>query len=337
MWALLAEGPGRAALVEVPDPVAGPRGVVVRVDAALTCGTDLKLLARGHPMVPFPARVGHEFAGTVVEAGRGSRFREGERVTSAVTAPCGVCPSCRTGRENLCDTAFEEPLFGAFATLLAVPARLVEGGVRRVPDGLPSEAAALLDPLASVVRALSRIGKVRGRTVLLAGAGPLALMFTVLLSARGARVLVRGRRPRRLAILAAHGAEVLPSEGPVLEAVRAATAGKGTDVAVDAAGDATLLPDLLSCVGRGGRLLLFSGLPGDAFLSLPSARLHYDEVDVIGSFHYRPGDADEALALLVSGSLPVSALVDDRRPLASWREAFDRHASGEGMKTALIP
>jgi L-iditol 2-dehydrogenase len=281
MRALVVEGPGRARLVELPDPVPGPGEVVVRVRAALTCGTDLKLFRRGHPKIPFPAPLGHEWAGEVESVGGGVSFLPGERVTSSVTAPCGDCRECEAGRENLCATAFESPLFGAFADRLLVPARIVRGGLRRIPASLADEAGALLDPAASVLRGLSRLPSGPGATVLVAGAGAIALMFTVLLRAQGARVLVLGRRPARLAILAAHGAEVLDPEVDAASLVDAATAGRGVDAAIDAAGDPGRAATLVGLVARGGTLLLFAGMPRGTELAFPAARLHYDEVDVL--------------------------------------------------------
>ncbi|HEX2798372.1 MAG TPA: alcohol dehydrogenase catalytic domain-containing protein, partial [Thermoanaerobaculia bacterium] len=157
MRALVSEGPERLALREVATPRPGPGEVLVRVLVALTCATDLKLVRRGHPKIPFPLTLGHEFAGVVEVAGSGAPFAPGERVTSAVSGPCGRCDDCRRGRENLCATAFERPLFGAFADFLLVPERIVKNGLRRIPPGLSDEAAALLDPLASVVHALDRV------------------------------------------------------------------------------------------------------------------------------------------------------------------------------------
>ena len=151
-----ATGRSGIALREVATPEPGPGEVVVRVAVALTCATDFKIVRRGHPKFPFPLTLGHEFAGVVESAGKDAGFRPGDRVTSTVSAPVAYARTCRAGRENLCDTAFERPLFGAFADFLLVPERIVKNGLRRIPLGLSDEAAALLDPLASVVHALSR-------------------------------------------------------------------------------------------------------------------------------------------------------------------------------------
>src|SRR5438552_16977833 len=113
MRALVCEAPGEVRLRELPEPVPSAGEVVVRVGAALTCGTDLKLIRRGHPKVPFPVTLGHELAGIVHSAGSGAPFSSGERVAAAVTGPCGHCAECVGGRENLCATAFDAFLWGA--------------------------------------------------------------------------------------------------------------------------------------------------------------------------------------------------------------------------------
>ncbi len=217
MRALVSEGPERLALREVPTPEPGPGDVLVRMSVALTCATDFKLARRGHPKIPYPLTLGHEFAGVVEKAGAGVPFTPGERVTSAVSSPCGHCADCRAGRENLCATAFEKPLFGAFADFLLVPERIVKNGLRRIPPGISDEAAALLDPLASVVHALSRVEIAGGDDVLIVGTGPIAAMLFFLLRGKeekektsgvGRRIVVAGRRPERLAFFERNRAEV---------------------------------------------------------------------------------------------------------------------------------
>ncbi len=220
MRALVCEGPGSPVLRDVPVPACGPGEVLVRVRAALTCGTDLKIARRGHPKIPFPLTLGHEWAGVVEAAGPRAAWTPGTRVTSAVSAPCGSCAACRDGRENLCETAFDRPLFGAFADFLLVPERLARSGLRRIPDGMPDETAALLDPLASVVHALTRVPDTRGKDVLVVGTGPIAALMFFLLrgkdeNAAGRRVVVAGRREERLGFFLERGASAArigPSE-----------------------------------------------------------------------------------------------------------------------------
>ncbi len=310
--------------MERPDPAAGPGEIVVEVRAALTCGTDLKLLRRGHPKVPFPVTLGHEMAGVVSAAGEGSPFAPGSRVTSAVTAPCGTCATCRAGRANLCETAFEAPLWGAFADRCRISARLVRGAVRRIPDALSFESAALLDPLASVVHGLSRVAPQAGSRVLIAGCGPIGLLFFILLRGRGSEIAVTGLERARLALFAALGARIEGAEGPF-------------GLVVDTTGDPAYASSLAERVAPGGTLLLFAGMPGGSRLDIDAFRVHYEEVTVVGSFHYTPADADRALSLLASGEVPSEPLLSGTRPLAAWREAFDEVERGDVMKVVLIP
>jgi L-iditol 2-dehydrogenase len=141
---------------------------------------------RGHPKIPFPTVLGHEFCGRISAAGSGTSFASGERVTSAVTGPCGECHECRNGKSNLCSAAFDQRVWGTWAEYVRVPARIVRSGLLRVPDGLSPAAAALLDPVASVLRGLGRLPDPTGKTALILGAGPIALLFTALLIRRGA-------------------------------------------------------------------------------------------------------------------------------------------------------
>ena len=363
MRALVSEGPERLALREVATPRPGPEEVLVRVVVALTCATDFKLARRGHPKIPFPLTLGHEFAGVVEAAGPGAPFAPGERVTSAVSGPCGRCDDCRAGRENLCATAFERPLFGAFADFLLVPERIVKNGLRRIPPGLSDEAAALLDPLSSVVHALNGVKAVDGGDVLIVGTGPIAAMLFFLLRGKegggaGRRVVVAGRRPERLAFFEGINSEVAridpSSRNPQADAPHPLFTfkenppsperienkrGEGAkfSLIVDTTGDADVISELPALAANGGTVLLFAGMPEGARVSVDAYAVHYREVSITGSFHYTPRDVDAAFALLVEGEIPVSSLVGERRGLAQWREAFDLVERGIAMKVALVP
>ncbi len=312
---------------------------MVRVAAALTCGTDLKLFRRGHPKVPFPVTLGHEFAGVVESRGEGVPFAPGERVAAAVSAPCGTCVPCRAGRTNLCETAFEEPLWGAFAGRLRLSARLVTGALRRIPDGLSFEAAALLDPLASVVHALSRVPPLEGRSVLIAGCGPIAALQLSLLRGKAGRVVVAGpeRERVRLDVLWGLGAEAVRIGGAGGGATVGSAASGVFDLVIDTTGSPDVASSLVAKVAPGGTLLLFAGMAGGATLAADAHRIHYEEVSVVGSFHYTPADADRALLLLASGAVPLPAILSKSRPLAEWREAFEEVERGDVMKVVLVP
>ena len=370
MRALVCDGPERVALREAATPEPGPGEVLVRVGVALTCATDFKLVRRGHAKIPFPLTLGHEFAGAVEKAGAGAMFSPGDRVTSAVSAPCGACVDCRAERENLCATAFERPLFGAFADFLLVPERIVKNGLRKIPPGLSDEAAALLDPLASVVRALSRVKAPEGEDVLVVGTGPIAAMLFFLLRGKDGgrgdpggtrRIVVAGRREEKRQFFLERGASVAriePSsrvegagsptplftfkENPPLPERVENKYGEGARISrfslvIDTTGDPGVISELPALAANGGTVLLFAGMAEGARVSAEAFAVHYREVSIVGSFHYTPRDADAALALLARGAIPVASLVEARRPLAEWRDAFDLAQSGRAMKVALVP
>jgi L-iditol 2-dehydrogenase len=334
----VCDAPGEVRLKELPVPLPERGEVVVRVKAALTCGTDLKLIKRGHPKIPFPLTLGHELAGVVHASGPGAPLPEGVRVTAAVTGPCGSCAECASGRENLCATAFDDFLWGAFAEYVRVPARVARRGLKALPDTLAFESAALLDPLASVLHGLSRAPIRPGSTVLLWGAGPIALLFALVLRRSAARVFVLGRRAPRLRAFEQHGVRALERAAlSSAAAIREAFGGRGADLVIDTTGDAALVPELVAVSARGGTVLLFAGAANGSAASVDLVRVHYDEVSLVGSFHYTPADADAALGLLASGAVPEGALVTATSALEDYESVFERARSGEGMKTAFLP
>jgi L-iditol 2-dehydrogenase len=196
--------------------------------------------------------------------------------------------------------------------------------VRGIPDGLSFEAAALLDPLASVVHGLSRIPPHPGARVLIAGCGPIGLLFFLLLREEASEIAVTGREPRRLALFSSLGGRTSEFEGPF-------------DLVVDTTGDPAYASSLAGYVAPGGTLLLFAGMAAGSRIDVDAFRVHYEEVSVVGSFHYAPADADRALSLLASGEMPSATLLSKSRPLAEWRQAFDEVERGDVMKVVLVP
>src|ERR1700723_1298239 len=191
----------------VPIPAAGKGEIVIRVHAALTCGTDLKVFRRGYHarMIPPPALFGHEMAGVVHEVGQGVRsFKPGMRVVALNSAPCGVCYWCVRKQENLCeDLQFNN---GAYAEFIRIPARIVEKNTLLVPDGVPLEHAALTEPLACVMRGLEESGAQAGDTMVVIGAGPIGLMFMHAAELAGVKVIAVVKRQDQLGAAKLFGA-----------------------------------------------------------------------------------------------------------------------------------
>lgn len=340
MWQAVLVEPGRVEVREVAVPVPGPGELLVRVEAALTCGTDLKTFRRGHPKIPLPTPMGHEFSGVVAAVGRGvDTFREGDAVALVPTAPCGHCRLCRRGRESLCPDAVGRMVFGAFAEYVRLPAHLVARNVFPRPQSLGAEEAALLEPLSCVVHGADRVRLEEAEHVVLLGDGPIALLFARVALQRGVgRVLVVGRHAVRLGAASRLGAETLPDPGDALEeAVREWTGALGADVVIECVGRPEVWEQAPALAAVGGEVLLYGGCAAGTRASFDTYRVHYDEVDLKGAFHYAPNDVRRALELLEGGAIDAGAFITHRRPLERLDEALDLALSREAVKVALRP
>ena len=328
------------------EPVAIPRvdhgDALIRVRAALTCGTDVKVFRRGYHarMIVPPARFGHELAGDIVALGSGvTSFSVGDRVVAANSAPCGACLYCREDRENLC----EDLLFnnGAYAEYIRVPARIVERNTYRIPDHLTYQDAALAEPLACVLRGLEETGLRSGQTCAVIGLGPIGLMFVRMAKVIGARVIAVGRREIQVQRAKQMGAEdvLISSEGAdVVSELRRMTGGHGVAVAIEAVGTPETWEQALGMVRRGGVVNFFGGCPGDSRVSLDTSLLHYSEITCKASFHHTPLHIRKALAAIARREITADDLINRVEPLAKLLDVMHALMSHNGhMKTAIIP
>lgn len=333
--------PGRIVVEEAPDPTPGPGEVVVAVRAALTCGTDLKAYRRGHPKMPMPTPLGHEYAGVVSAVGRNvAAFKEGDAVMGVHTAPCGACRLCERGHENLCPQVMGRLLLGAYADRLRVPAHIVEQHLFPKPQLLPFEEAAALEPVACVAHSIGLLGVRPDDTVLVIGAGGFGLLHVAALRAIGVeRVLVSGRRAVRLQMARNLGAaRALDAErDDVGAAVRDATRGHGPDVVVECTGLAAGWAEAIARVRPGGTVCCFGGLPSGAPFPLDAGRFHYEELRLLSPFHFTPRDVAAARGWLSAGRVPIRPLLSGEVPLDGVAAALDAMGRGEGIKYVVRP
>lgn len=334
-------GPERVELRERQLPQPGDGELLLRVDAATTCGTDLKVFMRGgHPrMLEVPTPFGHEVAGTVVGCGRGvDHFRDGDRVVVANSASCGVCAPCRAGRENLCSDL--QYLNGAFADHLLVPARFVERSALPVPEGLDPVVAAMAEPLACVHHGLGACTPPDGDTVVL-GAGPIGLMFVRELSSRLHRVVLGDPVAARLEAGSRLGAAATVSlDGGVGDDERLLEvigSGRGASLVVEATGSPRAWQTALAVVGSGGTVVLFGGCPPGTVVPCDTHRVHYSELTVKGVYHHRPATFASALARLAAAPADFTPLLADPRPLAGVEGALRDMAARKILKAPILP
>ncbi len=321
----------------MPEP--GPGEIVMRVEAALTCGTDVKVLRRGHPvMIPHvPTVFGHEFAGAVARVGSGvGGLREGDRVVAANSAPCGACRYCRAGRENLC----EHLLFvnGAYGEYIALPPRLVTTNVVRLGPTLPARRAAFAEPLACALLGIERARVEAGMTVAVIGQGPLGCLLALVAAQRGARPLLVGKPGWRLDRIRELGiAECLEAGSDLAASLRAAAGGGGVDVAVDATGLPDVWEQAVASVGRGGTVVFFGGCAPGTTVTLDTRRVHYEELALVGAFHHTPALIRQAVELLESEARVTDGLLTHTMGLAQVPEALGLMERGQALKVLIEP
>jgi len=341
MRAQVFHGPGdlRDERVPVPDPAPGE--VVLRIDAALTCGTDVKTLRRGHPvMIPHvPTVFGHEFAGRVAAVGAGvSSVREGDHAVAANSAPCRRCPLCRAGRPNLC----EDLLFvnGAYGEFIALPPRLVAENLVTLDAATPAARAAFAEPLACAMLGVERARVEPGQSVVVLGHGPLGCLLAMVAGARRARVILVGKRGWRLDRVRSLGiAEVIDATATndLVAELRAATGGRGADVTIDATGRPEVWAQAVDAVGRGGCVVFFGGCAPGTSVSVDTRRAHYEELTLLGAFHHTPELIRRAVELLEANTIEPEALITQRMNLGGVREALELMATGKALKVLIEP
>ena len=306
MRAALLHGPRDLRVQEVPDPLGE---VLVRVEAATTCGTDVKMWRHGHRALPdYPCAFGHETAGM--------RLDTGERVLVSDSVACGACAPCRAGRPQIC----REPrwVLGGFAELIAAP----EGALHPVPDGLAPAGAAMAEPLGAAIHAVGRGSAAPGAAVL--GGGPMGLMLARLLVLDGRTVTVADPHAERRAQAERLGARATEDLEP-------------HDLVFEAVGRPSTWRAAVTATAPGGVVVLVGGCPPGSDVELPSAPLHYDELDLRGSFHHSREEIDEALQLLASGALPWEELAGETVGLDQLAAALAQPSTGEARKLVVDP
>ncbi|MGH9796411.1 MAG: zinc-dependent alcohol dehydrogenase [Candidatus Acidiferrales bacterium] len=344
MTAAVLHGREDLKIERVAIPALGDDEVLLRVKVALTCGTDLKVWKQGYHarMIQPPAVFGHEVAG-VIETMGGSvngGLRAGMRVVPANSAPCGDCIFCRKGRQNLC----EDLLFnnGAYAEYIRIPGPIVRHNLLEIPEHVSFTDAAMIEPLACVLRGIEETGIQSGETTAVIGCGPIGLKFIRVLSARGVGVIALGKRASQIKAAERLGAraafDVTALDDPIT-AVRRLTEGqRGADSVIEAVGQPVTWQWAIGMVRRGGTVNLFGGCPRGAKVEFDPSAIHYQEITIKSSFHHTPRFIREALAAIARGELRAADFITGEIPLADLPGLFEhmKHRNGE-LKTAVVP
>jgi L-iditol 2-dehydrogenase len=343
MRAAILHGREDVRIESVPVPKAAEGEIIVRVGAALTCGTDLKVFRRGYHarMIVPPALFGHELAGTVVEAGDGvTEFAPGQRVVALNSAPCGECYFCERGQENLCD----DLLFnnGAYAEFIRIPARIVAKNTLRVPDNVPLEHAALTEPLACAVHGFEDSRPRKGDIVAIIGGGPLGLMILHVAALAGFETIALVKHEGQVEAAKQLGAAHVVQASNIKKAIRDTRAltsdNRGVDIAIEAVGLPDTWQEAVELVRKGGTVNFFGGCAANTHVMLDTNRIHYSDITLRATFHHTPAICRKALGLIAGGRFQASAFITGHAHLYELNRVFEKlmNRSSE-IKTAIVP
>lgn len=345
MKAAVFQRPGLIALEQRDVYDVGDDELLLQTRAASICGTDLRIYGGGHFKIPEGTQrvLGHEMAGTIVEAGRlVSGWRAGQRVALTPNIGCGRCEMCRQGYNNMCPDyeAFGISLDGAFQEYMRVPAIAIRGNnVFEIPDHLSFEEAAVLEPLSCCYNAWKGLEVTPESTVLIIGPGPIGACFVQLAKAWGAKkIIVVGRRASRLREIERYGADVLidSSTTDMPAEVQRVTGGRGVDAVITAASSPELQPLAVQLLARHGRVNFFGGLRKGTLVGLDTNRVHYWGLKLLGTTGSSNEDYFRSMQLVADGRIDLKSIVSHRYPLEEAPAAFEFARSGQGMKTLVV-
>jgi L-iditol 2-dehydrogenase len=324
---------------EIPERVLQPGEVRVAIQAALTCGTDLKVFKRGYHarMIQPPAVFGHELAGVITEIHSSVEgWQVGERVVAANSAPCGECFHCHHGQENLCDDLLF--LNGAYAESIVVPPRIVEKNLLRIAEQTNFADAALTEPFACVVQGVADLGLQGHERVLVIGSGPIGLMFVALARHLGCAVTLAGRGAQRLKAASDLGAFIVTIAAEDDLVAKAKECRRMFDVVIEATGKPEVWEAAIQLVRKGGAVNLFGGCPSGTTVRFDTGLLHYSSLKLLASFHHKPETVRQALRLIEQKVIAADPFVNGACKLEELPALLKSMAEGNrAVKTLVRP
>ena len=331
-------------LREVPEPNVPDDGIIIEVKACGICGSDIRRWKEGPPAGSMEVRPGHEAAGIVIEVGPNcSGFKVGDLAAIGPDIHCGDCYYCRKELYNLCDNIKflgVTPGFpGGFAERMALTGEIIKNGIiNKMPEGLSFEHAAVSELCNSVLATHEKAGTSDNDTVVVIGAGPAGCLHVSVARQRGARVCVLEISQTRRQMSEKFNPDLVldPSSKNVVDRIKEYTKGVGADIVICANPVAQTQALGIEMVRKGGKVMLFGGLPkANPMTTLDSNLIHYGEIQVIGAFSYHPRFHKMALNLLAEGKLSADSLITHAYELEKINEAYETAASGEALKVVI--
>jgi len=330
---------------QLPVPEVADGEVLIKVAACGICGTDIKKIY--HAYVPPPQILGHEIAGTVVAIGRGvTKWRLGDRVMSFHHIPCGSCFYCERRLFSQCKqykttglTGGFTPNGGGFAEFVKAMPWVAERGIIALPDNVSFEEATFIEPINTILKAVQKARVAAGETVLIAGCGPIGLQLLMVANLLGAKLYTSDpmavRRAKSLSLGALESFN--PSDGKLVEQMKARTEGRGADAVLVAVAHPSVVVEALAAARPGGRILLFAANDPVTRIEFPGAAVGIDEKEILGSYSAAVDIQEAGADLVLKKKLPIMEIVTHRFPLARIQQGLDLAAkpTAESLKILI--
>lgn len=346
MLAAVLYGKEDLRLETVPNPEPGPGEVIIKVSAATTCGTDLKVWRRGgHArMLKPPTLFGHEAAGKIVSLGAGATgWHQGDRVVANNSAYCGTCFFCDRKEYSLCQNLLFNN--GTFAEYLKIPAPIVEKNLLAIPETLSFSLASMTEPLACVLHGVARSNARKGDRIVVLGDGAIGLMFVAAMAAgyrhgKPSEIIMFGGSSSRLKVAEAMGATKTYLHREVMDIpglVKSLTDGWGADIVIEATGVPSAWELAIACGRPGSTINLFGGCPKNTSITVNTELLHYSELTLKGVFHNTPEFVKDALGFITQHPDLMGLMLSDTRSLNEVGSAFEDMRDRKVIKVAIVP
>ena len=348
MKAQVFRGVDQLSYEEVPLPEIGADEVLVQVQVVGLCQSDIKKIK--YPLYEPPRIFGHETAGTIAAIGSGvQKWQTGDRVVVLHHIPCMHCAYCLNENFSMCEvyknittTAGFAPSGGGFAEYVKVPGHIVRnGGLMIIPNDVTFEQASFVEPTNCCLKAVKKAQIAPGQTVLVTGAGPIGLMFIMLVKYFGARAISTDLMPSRMEKALEVGADAaFDARDPGLtDKIQALTQGMGVDVSLLAVPSDKAFFQALDCTRKGGKILFFAEFPDELEIPINPNVLYRREIDLMGSYSSSYRVQSLAAEIVFNRRIDVDALISDRYPLKDLAMAVDRAVAPtpETYKILIFP
>lgn len=341
MKAAIYYGPQNIKVENVNDPTYTENDILIRVNICNICGSDIRTYRFGSDSIQSGTVLGHEFVGEVIDAPKWSDFKRGDKITAAQDIPCGTCWYCQHDMIHICENKLEfgKHFMGAFAENMVIPEIAIKNGwVRKLPETIDEKSGSLIEPLSSCIHANNIAPTRPGDIVLVIGAGPIGCMHAELAKNHEAKtVIIADLSEDRLNVARKFNFDYYfcTSKVDLIKVIRDLFP-FGIDKVISANPSPEALSQGVELVRKQGTVIAFGGLPKNNYMiNVNGNRIHYDEINLIGSYAYSPKENDRALDYILSGKINIDYYISKSFPLKNITDAMQEAINSKEMKIQI--